>query len=97
MLERLSPLERGGGKIAASPHPLVGIAEVMARHGDLARDFAVSPSQLVRFARIDALPGFITIERGGVVQTTALDIDDGAIVGIYIVRNPDKVRHLAAR
>lgn len=84
----------GGGKIAASPHPLTGIADVMARHAELAHEFEESPSVLVRYALIGGLPGFITIERGGVVQTTALQIVEDGIVGIFIVRNPDKVRHL---
>lgn len=84
----------GGGKVAASPHPIVGIADVLARHAELAREFQESPSVLVRYALIDGLPGFITIERGGILQTTALHIEDDAIVGIYIVRNPEKVGHL---
>jgi len=84
----------GGGKIAASPHPLIGIAEVMARHANLGREFEQSPSLLVRYALIDGLPGFITMECGGVVQTTALQIVEDRIVGIFVVRNPEKVRHL---
>jgi RNA polymerase sigma-70 factor, ECF subfamily len=28
------------------------------------------------------------------LQTTALEIEDGKIVAIYVVRNPDKLRHL---
>jgi RNA polymerase sigma-70 factor (ECF subfamily) len=30
------------------------------------------------------------------LQTTALDIRDGRIAAIYIVRNPEKLRHVAA-
>jgi RNA polymerase sigma-70 factor (ECF subfamily) len=41
------------------------------------------------------LPGFVTLEDDGVVQTTALDIENGHIIGVYIVRNPEKLRHLA--
>jgi len=36
----------------------------------------------------------VTLERGDVVETTALQIDDGKITAIYIVRNPEKLRHL---
>src|SRR5690606_29271156 len=43
----------GGGKAPASPRPLAGIDEVMERHSRLARDFAASPSILVRYADID--------------------------------------------
>lgn len=84
----------GGGKVPASPRPLVGIDEVMARHQQLALDFAKTPSLLVRFAMIDGLPGFVTVEDGGIVQTTALQIDEQKVVAIYITRNPDKLRHL---
>jgi len=28
------------------------------------------------------------------LQTTTLDIEDGRITAIYVVRNPDKLRHL---
>jgi len=84
----------GGGKVPASPRPLKGIDEVMARHADLARGFTDRPSLLVRYAVIDGLPGFITIEEGGIVQTTALQIDGDRIVAIYVTRNPDKLRHL---
>ena len=31
---------------------------------------------------------------GGLVQTTAFEIEDGVVQAIYIVRNPDKLRHL---
>ena len=51
-------------------------------------------SRLVRYGLIDGLPGFITIERGDIIQTTALQIEDQKIVAIYVVRNPDKLRHL---
>lgn len=84
----------GGGKVPASPRPLVGVAEVMARHARLARDFEQAPSLLIGYAVIDGLPGFISIEGGGIVQTTALQVEWGKIAAIYIMRNPEKLRHL---
>jgi RNA polymerase sigma-70 factor (ECF subfamily) len=44
---------------------------------------------------INGLPGFVTLEKDGMVQTTSLDIEEGRIVGVYIVRNPEKLRHLS--
>ncbi|OAM77579.1 sigma-70 family RNA polymerase sigma factor [Devosia elaeis] len=84
----------GGGKVSASLVPLAGIHAVMERHAQLARDFSRSPSRLVRYALIDGIPGFVTIEEGGLVQTTALQIERGKIIAIFITRNPDKLRHL---
>lgn len=40
------------------------------------------------------LPGFVTLEADGELQTTTLDIEDGRITAIYVMRNPDKLKHL---
>jgi RNA polymerase sigma-70 factor (ECF subfamily) len=36
----------------------------------------------------------VTREADGELQTTALEIDDGMVTAIYVMRNPDKLRHL---
>jgi RNA polymerase sigma-70 factor (ECF subfamily) len=51
-------------------------------------------SQIVRYAAINGLPGFITREADGLLQTTALQIEDGRITAIYVMRNPDKLTRL---
>ena len=51
-------------------------------------------TKLVRAGFINGLPGFVTLEADGELQTTALDIEDGKIAAIYVVRNPDKLKHL---
>ncbi|WMT88735.1 sigma-70 family RNA polymerase sigma factor [Pelagibacterium sp. 26DY04] len=86
----------GGGKRSAAAVPIVGIEDVVRVHAGLADFFARdnNMSKLVRYDVINGLPGFLTIESDGTVQTTALEIVDGKVVGIYIVRNPDKLRHL---
>lgn len=84
----------GGGKVRTTTEPIVGRDDVMALHASLARLFAEAASQLVRYGVIDGLPGFVTIEQGDILQTTALDIRDSRIAAIYVVRNPDKLRHL---
>ncbi|MGG6893442.1 MULTISPECIES: sigma-70 family RNA polymerase sigma factor [Rhizobium] len=86
----------GGGKVPASRRPLIGLEAVMRRHEQMARDFQVQPSQLIRYALIDGLPGFLTMEGGNVVQTTALHIEQEKVVAIYCTRNPDKLRHVAS-
>jgi len=53
-----------------------------------------SGSKLVRAGFINGLPGFITLEADGELQTTALEIEDDKIAAIYVVRNPDKLKHL---
>ncbi len=66
----------------------------MRFHAALAPLLAETMSQLVRYGFINGLPGFVTLERDDTVQTMALQIDGGKIVGIYVTRNPDKLRHI---
>ncbi|MBN9065219.1 MAG: sigma-70 family RNA polymerase sigma factor [Rhizobiales bacterium] len=85
----------GGGKKSAALRPIVGIDNVVAVHAALVRIFNKNMSRVVRHGFIDGLPGFVTVEEGDTLQTTALRIDDeGRISAIYIVRNPDKLEHL---
>ena len=49
------------------------------------------------FRRINGLPGIIVEAPGGAVQTAAFEIEDGVIRVLYVVRNPDNLRRLAAR
>jgi RNA polymerase sigma-70 factor, ECF subfamily len=86
----------GGGKARAATRPITGIEPILKLHAGLASIFAAYMSQIVRYAFINGLPGFVTVEHGGVLQTTALQIDDGKIVAIYVTRNPDKLRHLGS-
>ena len=84
----------GGGKKPAAMKPMLGFDEVMKLHGALANFFAKNGSRFLRFAFINGLPGFVTMEAGDTLQTTALDIRDGKISGIYIMRNPEKLKHV---
>ena len=84
----------GGGKRPAATHPIVGFDGVMQFHASLARLFARKMSQIVRYGFINGLPGFVTIEPDDTLQTTALEVEDGKIVAIYVMRNPDKLQHL---
>lgn len=84
----------GGGKRPAFAQPILGYDAVMALQEKLAVVFRHTPSRLVRVAVVNGLPGFITLEADGEIQTTALDIEDGRIAAIYVMRNPDKLRHL---
>ena len=84
----------GGGKAPAALQPIVGLDKVVQLHASLARIFAEKMSRLVRYGLINGLAGFVTVEQDGNLQTTALQIEDDKIVAIYVMRNPDKLRHL---
>ena len=84
----------GGGKRPAAMKPIVGFDAVMKVHERLAAHFRKNASKLVRAGFVNGLPGFVTLEADGELQTTALEIEGGKIAAIYVVRNPDKLRHL---
>ncbi|HET7924985.1 MAG TPA: hypothetical protein VFL30_08805, partial [Rhodanobacteraceae bacterium] len=84
----------GGGKRPAAPAPIFGFDAVMKASEALAGIFRENPSTLVRACFVNGLPGFVTLEADGELATTALEIEDGKIAAIYVVRNPDKLRHL---
>ena len=84
----------GGGKRPAAMQPILGFDAVMKLHEILAAQFRKNGSKLVRAGFVNGLPGFITLEADGELQTTALEIEDGKVAAIYVVRNPDKLRHL---
>jgi RNA polymerase sigma-70 factor (ECF subfamily) len=90
-------LADGGGKKSAPREPIVGRDNVLKLHVELGRIYAELGSRLVRYGFINGLPGFVTMEANDTLQTTALQIDDDEIIGIYVVRNPDKLRHLDDR
>jgi RNA polymerase sigma-70 factor (ECF subfamily) len=84
----------GGGKRPAATEPIFGIDAVMKVHEYLAARFRKNGSKLVRAGFVNGLPGFITLEADGELSTTALEIEDGKVAAIYVVGNPDKLRHL---
>ena len=84
----------GGGKRPAGYLPIFGIDNVMKLQRSLARLLEKGQSELVSYGFINGLPGFVTREADGILQTTALLIVNGAVHAIYVMRNPDKLGHL---
>jgi RNA polymerase sigma-70 factor (ECF subfamily) len=85
----------GGGVRPAALRMIAGVEDVMKVFTRLAERLAEAGAwDLVRFGQINGLPGFVTREADGLLQTSAFLIEDGCIKAIYVVRNPDKLRHL---
>jgi RNA polymerase sigma-70 factor (ECF subfamily) len=86
----------GGGKRAAAMNVLTGMSQVVqfiSGFGQKLAQFGLPP---VRFTHINNLPGFATIEQDGLPQTVSFEIEDGKITAIYVMRNPDKLKHVTA-
>ncbi|MDO6416571.1 sigma-70 family RNA polymerase sigma factor [Sphingomonas sp. BIUV-7] len=85
----------GGGRVIAFLNIIRGLDRVKRLFAGLSRKSYYRPV-LLRRVEIDGLPGYISCDRGGALQTTALELRDGKIAAIYMVRNPDKLRHIEA-
>jgi RNA polymerase sigma-70 factor (ECF subfamily) len=84
----------GGGRVPAALQPIVGLEDVTRFIASLAPVFAAKMSRLVRYGFVNGLPGFVTVEEGETLQTTALQVEEGRIVAVYVTRNPEKLRHI---
>lgn len=86
----------GGGKMPAVMNPIFGRDKVSRFFTALAHKYAPRSGTLLREVTIDGLPGFVSLDALGILQTTAIEIEDGKITAIYTMRNPDKLRHVKA-
>ena len=84
----------GGGKRPAAARVMLGQSEVTRSFAAIGRLLRGRYGTLIRYAYVNGLPGFITREADGVLQTTALLIENDRIKAIYVMRNPDKLAHL---
>jgi RNA polymerase sigma-70 factor (ECF subfamily) len=90
----------GGGKVRAALEVIDVGAERAARF--MIGAMRPHPGQwwrqdfTVRFATINGMPGLIVDAPEGPVQTAAFEVEGEVIRALYVVRNPDKLRHLAA-
>ena len=97
LAEDVSLYSDGGGKRPAAGRVMMGASEVTRAFAAIARLMRGQAGELIRYAYVNGLPGFVTRESDGILQTTALLIDEGRVKAIYVMRNPDKLQHLEAR
>lgn len=81
----------GGGKVAAVRQVLRGADSVLRFFDSLLTRFGPMPQTWSGPLRINGLPGYVSRDVAGNVQTTALDVEDGKVVAVYVMRNPDKL------
>jgi RNA polymerase sigma-70 factor (ECF subfamily) len=88
----------GGGKVRAALEVVEGADRAARFLVDVTRKRADAwwrEDFRPRFAIINGLPGIIVEGAEGAVQTAAFEIEGDVIRALYVVRNPDKLRHLA--
>jgi len=53
----------------------------------------VGPTAVRRLTRLNGQPAILTFEDGVVTTATTVDVEDGRIRALHLVRNPEKLRH----
>lgn len=83
----------GGGKAAAVPNAVHGADKV--GRGILGGMQRFVPKTLVRrLARINGEPGLVTYFNGEPYSVVTIEVRDNLISSIYVITNPDKLKHL---
>jgi RNA polymerase sigma-70 factor (ECF subfamily) len=89
----------GGGKVRAAQNVVAGKARAAQFLVDVTRKRPGAwwrEQFRLRLATVNGLPGVVVDAPEGAVQTAAFEIEGDVIRALYVVRNPDKLRHFAA-
>jgi RNA polymerase sigma-70 factor (ECF subfamily) len=99
----------GGGLRRAALNPILGAERIARFYAGIARKHpadqpadrpsgkpSARPTPTARLLLLNGLPGYISFDAEGCLQTTTLELDGDRIVAIYVVRNPTKLRGVAA-
>lgn len=85
----------GGGRRAAALNPIRGRDRVCRFFLGIKRKGLVAWPLVSRFAWVNGNPGLLTLERDGLPQSLSLEVKEGRVHAIYLVRNPEKLRHVS--
>ena len=84
----------GGGKRKAALRPLIGREDIVRLLEGLAWRGGEGQSLSFRSVRINGYPGLVLEREDGPMTVAFQPGEDGKLVGIYMVRNPDKLGHV---
>ncbi|MDO8381279.1 RNA polymerase sigma factor SigJ [Phenylobacterium sp.] len=85
----------GGGKRKAALRPLIGREDIVRLLEGLAWRGAEAFPLSFRSVRINGYPGLVLIREDGPMTVAFQPGADGKLDGIYMMRNPEKLGHLA--
>jgi RNA polymerase sigma-70 factor (ECF subfamily) len=82
-----------GGKRFVAKGPIQGKDKILKVFGGAATRRAIPRPDQIERAQINGMPGFILRTAEG-IETIALEVGSDRIIAIYVVANPDKLKHL---
>jgi RNA polymerase sigma-70 factor (ECF subfamily) len=86
----------GGGKVPSVVKPILGADTVAKFLSRVYRSAPLGAQIQIRFVPLNADPGMLVFISGKLEQAMTFEMSDDRIHAIYVVRNPDKLRHLSA-
>ncbi len=96
LAEDASFVSDGGGRVAAAGIPVHGRERVTKVLVGLALKHPLPADAKVYPTTVNGLPGcLIRAADGSPIQTVAIESHGGLVTAVYVVRNPDKLRHLS--
>lgn len=83
----------GGGQRLAALNPIYGRDKILRFLAGVAKKRGLPLPGSVEPTTVNGLPGFLLHMPEG-IETVALQVDGEQIAALYVVRNPDKLKHL---
>ena len=84
----------GGGKAKAATEPVIGAAAVASFIAEITRARRALGDFALQLVTVNGQPGRVLRDARGVWDVLAIDVVEGRIGAVRIVRNPDKLRHV---
>jgi RNA polymerase sigma-70 factor, ECF subfamily len=84
----------GGGKRPAALNPIRGADKILRFLTGVTRKNPSLAAMQARAAIVNGLAGYVAREPDGSISTLAFEHHAGRIVALYLVRNPEKLRHV---
>lgn len=94
LTEKAALIADGGGKAVTARNAVVGRTRVARFFAGVAQSMDDGTGVVIR--RLNGLPAAVVVDDGAVIATFSLDVVDGSIRRVFSVRNPDKLRSVAA-
>jgi len=82
-----------GGKAAAAKRTVRGASKVARFFIGVTQKFMAADA-ITEMRLVNGRPGLIVFENGQAITAASLELADGQITAIYVVRNPEKLQHI---
>lgn len=86
----------GGGRVVAAGRPIRTADHVSRFFAGIRSRYADTPGLEFRSVFVNGRPGALMLGEGRLINAYSFDLVGDRIHAIYLVRNPDKLRHLSA-